>query len=225
MKHKEENSIIHIPFFSKDECNKCIEYAHQKEKDLKKLNIPDNCKYGENRITTNLHNEYNFFIDNPQYIKRLQNKINFLFKSENYPLFIQSWVNIYRKNDKIDWHQHNITSEIYTAGYTANIFIGGNENIGLTYAIHAKEYPKYYYRHIKNKLGYMMIFPNTMYHMVRKNIFNETRYTIGMTLTLYNQHIAKSYINNELNNTDNCILLLRDYSESKSQHKNNILYQ
>ena len=191
------DGIIHSPFLSSKECCDCIEYAHKKEEELKKLNIEYKSTYGKNKITTNLYTQYNFFNDNPQHLKKLEKIIYPLFNNiEYYPITIQSWVNIYRKNDNIQWHTHNATNQIPSFGYTANIFLCGNEDIGLTYAIHDKKMPRYHYKHIKNKLGHIMIFPNHIYHMVRKNSYDEIRYTVGMTITAYNSHLGRLWASN-----------------------------
>jgi len=192
---------IHVPFFSSDECKECIDYINKKEKYLKKLSIKHEETYGKNRITTNLYNHYNFFIDNKKYIIRLEEKINSIFKSCNdYPMFVQSWVNIYKKNEEISWHWHTCGDSFKEySGYTANIFLGGDENIGLTYAIHDKNFPRYHYRNIKNKLGYMLIIPNNIWHMV-KNTSPNIRYTIGMTITKYYPEILRDYYCNDANN-------------------------
>lgn len=191
------NEIIHVPFLSSKECYDCIEYAHKKEKELKKLNVEHKPTYGKGKITTNLHTEYNFFNDNPQYVKKLKKIIQPMFNAVDYPLFLQSWVNIYRKNDNIQWHKHNILNRLdnhYTFGFTANIFLGGNQDIGLTYAIHDEKGPRYHYKHIKNKLGYIMIFPNHIYHMVRKNSCDKIRYTVGITISQYDSECGKIYV-------------------------------
>ena len=193
------NEIIHVPFFSSKECCDCIEYAHKKEKELKKLNIKYKPTHGEGKITTNLYNEYNFFNDNPQYVKKLKKIIQPIFNAVDYPLFFQSWVNIYRKNDNIQWHKHNF-SDAYTFGFTANIFLGGNPDIGLTYAIHDEKLPRYHYKHIKNKLGYVMIFPNHIFHMVRKNPCDKIRYTVGITISHYNSELGKIFASSDCSN-------------------------
>ena len=212
--------IIHVPFLSSKECCDCIEYAHKKEEELKKLNIDYEPKYGKSIITTNLHNQYNFFNDNPQYVEKLKKIIKPIFNVIDYPLFVQSWINIYRKSDDIPWHNHNISKPPKPSifGYTANIFLGGNEDIGLTYAIHNQKIPRYQYKHIKNKLGYIMIFPNHMYHMVRKNPCDKIRYTVGMTISKYDLNVGQDYLN--FYHKDVLIISLTHFDNNK-----NIFYQ
>tara|TARA_A100001201_G_scaffold116762_1_gene100369 strand:- start:228 stop:863 length:636 start_codon:yes stop_codon:yes gene_type:complete len=177
-----DKDIIHVPFLSSEECQQCIEYLKHKEKYLKTIDVDYEPPYKENNICTRLHSEYNFFLDNPQYIKRLE-EFTSKFLGPKRPLAVQSWGNIYEKNQGIEWHHHNIIKDFWFAGYTANIFLGGDENIGLTYAIHCKNEPKYQYKHVKNKLGYIMMMRNNVYHMVKKNDSKSTRYTLGMTIT------------------------------------------
>lgn len=215
------NEIIHVPFFSKEECLECIEYAHNKEIELKNFkDFKDTHEYGKNRVTTNLYKQYNFFNDNPKYIPRLKKIIHTNIGNKiEYPLIVQSWINIYRTNEDIKWHRHTIDSNIMNSinGYTSNIFVGGDENIGLTYAIHDEENPRYYYKNIKNKLGHMMIFPNHIFHMVKKNSTNNIRYSIGMTITSYNPITIKNILNSEKKYSKDILFI-------KSPTKNNILF-
>lgn len=190
-----ENQIIEIPFFTNDECEKCIIYSDEKEKLLKRKNQTDSLESFYPDITTQCYNDYNFFKDNPQYIERLKNKIDLVFgQNIEYPLIITSWVNIYRKGSGIGWHIHNSVHNTYIKGYTANIFLGGDENIGLSYAVHDESNPRYRYKNMKNKIGSMIIMPNTTYHMVRKNPTHKKRYTVGMTITEYDQTLFKKIL-------------------------------
>ena len=182
------SEIIHIPFFSSEECQQCVEYLEDKEKYLKTISVDYENKFKESSICTNLYDEYNFFLDNPQYIGRLEKVISKFLKVK-YPLFVQSWGNIYRENEGIKWHKHNIDDFLWYNGYTANIFLGGDENIGLTYATHHENEPRYVYNHIKNKLGYLILMPNYIYHMVKKNDSKTIRYTIGMTISEHSDPI------------------------------------
>lgn len=196
---------IHIPFFSPEECENCINYFKEKEKYLKTLPIGNENTH-KNRITTNLHQYYNFFIDNPKYISRLEEKMYMIFECEkDYPIFIQAWANIYMQNEKIEWHTHSFLEDAHCDGYTANIFLGGDENIGLTYAVHDKNIPRYYYKNIKNKLGYMIVMPNNIWHMV-KNTRSVPRYTIGMTITKYSPEILKLHYENQTEIRDTILI-------------------
>ena len=194
-----DKNVIEVPFLTEKECKEGIEYAENKEvqltKNIDKINPDDlNCNYPD--ITTQCYDHYNFFRDNPQYIKRLSNVINQIFGSNiEYPLILNSWVNIYKKDKGIGWHIHNAYSHTYVKGYTANIFLGGDENIGLSYAVHDVGVPRYRYKHIKNRVGHMIIMPNDVYHMVRKNPSSEKRYTVGMTINEYHPEFLKNFVN------------------------------
>ena len=54
------SEIIHVPFFSSEECQQCIEYLEDKEKYLKTISIDYENKFKESSICTNLYDEYNF---------------------------------------------------------------------------------------------------------------------------------------------------------------------
>ena len=73
MKKLDGNSVVEIPFFNKAECKKIIKYAHKKEeyfiKENQDIDVLD--VYNKNQVTTVNFNRYNFFVDNPEYIKRL----------------------------------------------------------------------------------------------------------------------------------------------------------
>jgi len=201
MINEKDSAILHLPFFTKEECEECIEYAHKKENELKlkPLNISEAQKYvyGEKRITTLHHNDYNFLIDNKKYIKKFKKLIHSVFENKiKYPVFVQSWINIYRENEEIKWHQHKIVSEISCKSFTANIFLSGDESVGLTYAVHDENFPRYRYKKIKNKLGYIMIMPYDLYHMT-KNTSKKERYTVGLTITEYHSTLLRAFYNDE----------------------------
>ena len=222
-----DDQVIEFSFLSKSECEECIKYAHRKEDEIQKnkkiiskKRQLDYSIYPD--VTTENYNDYNFFKENPKYIPRLREKINFIFESNiEYPLFVQSWINIYRENKGINWHTHSILPNMHIKGYTANIFLGGNEDIGFTYAIHDKGKPRYRYKNIKNKIGHMIIIPNTMFHMVKKNYSQENRYTIGITISEYNQTLCRHYFNTK----SNCehLLILPEFNDLDKK-KNIIKY-
>ena len=195
--------LTHLPFFDEHECLEIIQYIEEKENYLKQnlkdeldkkyRNIDDTSTYAN--YTTGLYNSYNFFKDNPKYIPRLKKFLKNKFPQLNYPLLIQSWGNFYKKNQNIKWHTHSVYSPYQpTKGLTANIFIGGDENLGITYAFPYINLPRYKYHHEKNKLGYMQLVDNSIYHMVRSNNGDQKRYTIGATITEFDIRCSKLMI-------------------------------
>jgi hypothetical protein len=66
---------------------------------------------GQLTMTTNLYNKYNLLMYPLPQFWELYNGIKDSFRSlpevkEEDPYFIQCWLNIYNKEDYIDWHQH-----------------------------------------------------------------------------------------------------------------------
>ncbi len=66
--------------------------------------------------------------------------------------------------------------------------------------IHDEKLPRYHYKHIKNTLGYVMIFPNHIFHMVRKNPCDKIRYTVGITISHYNSELGKIFASSDCSN-------------------------
>ena len=167
-------------FFTIEECRQIKEYAYKKEEELIREGHKDNDTYGKS-ITTNNHTRYNFFKDNPQYVDRL---VDFLVKTNKYliwPIMVQSWVNIYRKGEGIDWHVHlgNMGTD-----WSANIFIDGPTKPGVNYLIPKKS--EINTHTLENKKGYMHIFPCETMHSVEPLTGNEERISVGMTIHSYN---------------------------------------
>ena len=229
--------LIHLPFFDEHECLEIIQYIEEKENYLKE-NLKDEFDklnqlhqkeyqilYGKNddtstymNYTTGMYNSYNFFKDNPKYISRLKKILKNKFPRLNYPLSIQSWGNFYKKNQNIEWHTHSIYGSYHLSkGLTANIFVGGDENLGITYAFPYKDCPRYKYHHEKNKLGHIQLVDNSIYHMVRSNNSDQKRYTIGVTITQYDIKYSRKIIHNALFHEN--ILILFD--DDDSSHEDN----
>ena len=205
--------LTNLPFFNEHECLEIIKYIEEKENYLKQ-NLKDEFDkrnkihqkhqqmlYGKNdetssymNHTTRLHNYYNFFEDNPKYISRLEKILKNKFPRLNYPLIVQSWANFYKKNQNIKWHKHSRYPSHNLKGLTLNIIIGGDENLGITYAFPYKDRPRYKYHHEKNKLGHIQIVDSNIYHMVKSNNSDQKRYTIGMTITEFDIRQSKSFI-------------------------------
>ena len=191
---------LHLPFFDANECKEIISYIEEKQIFLQKkydsnlvrtnevdavTNAAQRSSIFEN-LSTRLHEKYNFFNDNPKYIPRLKKILLKNYPQLKYPLFVQCWGNFYQKGQGISWHTHSIFGDsVQNSGLTSNIFIGGDEDIGITYAFHDEDIPKYNYINVKNKTGYIQFVSNKTYHMVSPNKSDQKRYTLGMTITEY----------------------------------------
>lgn len=216
--------LIHLPFFDEHECLEIIQYIEEKENYLKQ-NLKDKfekrCGKEDDtstyaNYTTGLHDSYNFFKDNPKYFSRLKKILKNKFPRLNYPLLVQSWVNFYEKNQKIEWHRHSIFPQP-TKGLTANIFVGGDENLGVTYAFPYLNSPRYKFHHEKNKLGHMQLVENSTYHMVRSNNSDQKRYTIGVTITEFDIEYSQPFIYNVASCED--VLILFDDESSYQDNR------
>jgi len=169
--------IKEFAFFNSAECAEIKQYAYKKEKELKG-------KEGEeinNSITTNNYNQYNFFGDHPIYAERLVSFLKQTNAPVEWPIMVQSWVNIYRKGDGIGWHKHE------GDGNSFNIFIDGDTEPGTVYFLAGKEdnLNEYHCKeeNFKNKKGHMQIFPSSTYHKV--DPVSSERISVGATLHNY----------------------------------------
>jgi hypothetical protein len=198
--------ILHDhPFFSIEECEEIKEYAYKKEKELRKV---DYLNYGKtsNTINTNNFNQYNFFKDNPIYADRLVNLLRDTKCPIEWPILVQSWINIYRKGDGIGWHAHQGNS------FSFNIFIDGDLSPGPAYLLIGRFGSlenKYDINAInfENKKGYIQIFPSHIFHKV--DPVSSERISIGGTLHNYSDISKKNLEDLSFNNKmkDGTILL------------------
>ena len=175
--------LLEYPFFNIEECDEIKKYAYEKEIELylKEKISPEEktpLKKYNNSITTNNYNNYNFFRDHPIYADRLVNLLKETNAPLEWPIMVQSWVNIYRKDDGIGWHRHNGNC------YSFNIFIDGETSPGPAYILAGKDGDLDPYdmkvKNFKNKKGYMQIFPSSTFHKV--DPINSTRITVGATI-------------------------------------------
>lgn len=188
--------INEAQFFSSEECEKIKQYAYEKEKkiryDLKNVFHHFTEEKYNNSITTNNYNHYNFFGDHPHYADRLVSLLTQNDAPLEWPILVQSWINIYRKNDGIGWHTH------YGSGLSFNIFIDGDPEPGPVYLLGGKDgfLPEYEMeaRNYPNKKGVMQIFPSPVYHKVDPLASESERITIGGTLHNCNE-ITKNILN------------------------------
>ena len=167
--------INEFPFFTSKECDEIKQYAYKKEKELKESTPAE--VYNKS-ITTNNYSQYNFFDDHPVYAERL---VSLLKKSDaplTWPIMVQSWVNIYRKDDGIGWHKHRGDALSF------NIFIDGDTEPGPSYVLAGEDggLDKYdiQIKNFSNKKGCMQIFPSSTYHKVDR--VSSERISLGGTL-------------------------------------------
>ena len=165
--------IKEYKFFTISECDKIKEYAYRKEDEL----IKEGHNHAEEfeSITTSNYFRYNFLRDHPIYASRF---VDFLRQTRDdleWPIAVQSWVNIYRKGNGIQWHNHK--GNMGTS-FAANIFIDGPTKPGTIYlketGYEINELP------LENKRGYIQIFPTAILHKV--NPVENERVSIGITL-------------------------------------------
>ena len=182
-------SIIIDNFLDENECREICKYAEYKKQHLIKT-LPkyfeptfNNLTNKKNQLTTAFHNQYNFFIDNPSYIKKFVLVLKKNISNIEWPVVVQSWVNIYEKGEGIGKHQHRPATILghpkATKVYASNIFIGGNNNVGVNYIIEG-DIKKY-----KNELGQIHLFDGSIEHYVDLNPYTEKRYTIGITISCF----------------------------------------
>ena len=186
-------------FFSDEECDEIKQYAYKKEEELKESTPLE--VYNKS-ITTNNYNQYNFFEDHPVYAERLVDFLKTTNSPLEWPIMVQSWVNIYRKGDGIGWHNHKGN------GWSFNIFIDGDPSPGPAYILAGHDGGLEDYdmkvKNFKNKKGYMQIFPSPTYHKV--DPISSERITVGGTLHHYSSISIKdlsllSFNSKEVNGT------------------------
>ncbi|MEM7561429.1 MAG: hypothetical protein AAF353_00125 [Pseudomonadota bacterium] len=169
-------------FFNKQECRQLRVYCDEKERELEAV-LSDGDenqkppKDGVVPLTQRNHSRYNFFFDNAEYINRLIKCIKTVFPHLEFPIAVQSWVNIYRKGQGIMWHSHAGKNG---SSFSANIFLGGPTQPGIFYSVDPGNT-----FNVKNELGAMHLFPNNLNHMVPENDSDEKRYTVGITIHGY----------------------------------------
>jgi len=189
-------------FFSAEECEKVRAYCDKKERKLetllnKKANESAAAGKASIPLTQAHHYLYNFFAENQQYQPRLIKCVMELAPHLEFPIAVQSWVNVYRNGEGIKWHSHGGKNGY---SYSANIFLGGHEKPGIYYSVDPENV-----FNIENELGSMHLFPHSLNHMVPSSENQAKRYTVGITIHGY-QALDKSLIqgvaiNNEYQET------------------------
>jgi hypothetical protein len=165
--------IDKINFLNKKECEVIKDFILENEERIKSLGPDEYYGTSENSLTGR-YNIYNFMYDMPGEI--ILPKLKNLFKLNNvqYPISIQSWANIFRKNENILMHRH--TDNPNDNFICANLFIWGNENIGTNFIINGEDINH------KNNMGEIMFFPNYLYHYVNKNMEDNIRITMAFDI-------------------------------------------
>lgn len=171
--------LVELPFFSQEECDEIKTYAYEVEKQLTEQGF-ENFKSERSvtdAITTNNFFRYNFFQAFPHHADRLASFLSQTNPNLDWPIVVQSWVNIYRNGQGIEWHNHTGT---IGKSFTANIFISGPTTPGITY----KEFNQKAHT-VENKVGYIHMIPCELYHSVPAVEGNEDRITVGITMHSY----------------------------------------
>ncbi|MGB1011544.1 MAG: hypothetical protein ACPGVP_17630 [Thiolinea sp.] len=185
-------------FFSADECAKMRAYCDKKERKLEKLldrQAKQQPEPGKASIplTQKHHYLYNFFAENKQFQPRLVKCVTELMPHLEFPIAVQSWVNVYRNGEGIMWHSHGGKNGY---SYSANIFLGGHTTPGIYYSIDPENI-----FNIENEVGAMHVFPHNLNHMVPVSENKEKRYTVGITIHGY-QAVDKALIQGVAANSD-----------------------
>jgi len=189
-------------FFSPEECEKMRAYCDKKEKRLETLlekqanSSPSEAK-ASIPLTQQHHYLYNFFAENKKYQPRLIKCVAQLLPHLEFPIAVQSWVNVYRNGEGIKWHTHGGKNGY---SYSANIFLGGHTDPGIYYSVDPENQ-----FNVKNEMGAMHVFPHSLNHMVPASEKKAKRYTVGITIHGF-QALDKSLIqgvaaNNEYQET------------------------
>lgn len=174
-----EDNVLELPFFTEEECDSIKPYCYEVEQELIKFGFD---KHRENNalgdvVTTNNYFRYNFFAAHPNFADRFADFMWQMNKNIDWPIAVQSWVNIYRKGQGIKWHNHQGSMG---KSFSANIFVDGPTQPGITYKpFNEKGIVR------ENKKGYIHVFPCELFHMVPPVEEEQDRITIGITVHSY----------------------------------------
>jgi hypothetical protein len=171
-----EDNVLEVPFLSEDECKEIEEWAFGFEQELIEAGYGDHkpaLDYFDNVTTSNYHH-YNFFHYFPHLADRLADCLSQVNKDLEWPIICQAWINIYRKGQGINWHNHQGRMG---KSFSCNIFISGDTTPGISYKpFNEKTLIR------ENKIGYMHIFPCELFHYVPPVETDIPRITLGMTV-------------------------------------------
>tara|TARA_B100001057_G_scaffold383210_1_gene389368 strand:- start:4325 stop:4948 length:624 start_codon:yes stop_codon:yes gene_type:complete len=171
-----EDNVIEVPFLTAEECEEISTWAFDFEQELIDKGYGDNkpaLEYFDNVTTSNYQN-YNFFHYFPNLADRLVDCFCNVNEHLDWPIICQAWVNIYRKGQGINWHNHQGRMG---KSFSCNIFVSGDTKPGVTYKpFNSKGIVR------ENKVGYMHIFPCELFHYVAPLETDTPRVTLGLTV-------------------------------------------
>lgn len=208
-----EDNVLELPFFSEKECDDLLPWCHNVEKSLIEQGFKDHKEHDSlgDVVTTNNYFRYNFFREHPGYADRFADFLFQVNKDLEWPVVVQSWVNIYHKGQGIDWHNHQ---GLMGKSFSANIFLDGPTEPGIIYKpFREDEYVR------KNKKGFIHMFPCELYHMVPP--VDKDRITIGITIHSYHA-VGKSLMNQLAFNSriyQDSIILTKEHHEYAGDNK------
>lgn len=171
-----EDNVLEVPFFTEEECLEIKDWAFEFEQKL------IDAGYGEHKpapeyfdnITTSNYHHYNFFHHFPQYADRFADMLTQCNKDLEWPVIVQAWVNIYRKGQGINWHNHQGRMG---KSFSCNVFIAGDTKPGVTYKpFNEKGIVR------ENQIGFLHMFPCELFHYVPDVETDTPRITLGMTV-------------------------------------------
>lgn len=200
----ENNSVLEIPFLSREECDELIQFALRKRSELfsdsKLLELGDYKNISDAQVTTALYNSYSVLRAYPLIAQRLSDTLHKVLPKLTWPLLVQSWVNIYERGQNIDWHTH---AGLYGSSFAANVFLGGPTQPGLMVGTYGAPIQT-----IENKVGAMLLMSSSMPHRTAPNIAEETRYSIGMTIHDFFAITPELLMNATLNSRQGSVLIM-----------------
>ena len=183
-----EDNVVELPFFTEQECEEVKDYAYKIEKELIDNGFKDtrsNDSLGD-VVTTNNFFRYNFLAAHPHYADRFADFLSQTNPNLEWPIVVQSWVNVHRKGQGIKWHNHN---GAMGKSFSCNIFINGPTRPGITYKpFNEKAIVR------ENKKGFIHMFPCELFHMVAPIETEEARIPVGITVHSY-QTIQRDMLN------------------------------
>jgi hypothetical protein len=196
------DAILEIPFLAAEECRLLIDYAKAKREELLRKSDTselDTSLVSLNQPTTIFYGTYCVLKDFPHIGDRLADNLRVALPNLAWPLLVQAWVNTYAKGEGIKWHNH---AGMKHHSYTANVFLGGEANPGLTIRLVDGSL-----RNFPNKPGTLILMNCDSFHTVTPNKFDEIRYTMGLTIHDYHAIDPVGLSTAALNSTSGSVIL------------------
>lgn len=199
----EWNYDVGVSFCDNINTGDLSKFLLKKEKEVKKLPLDVYVDvYGENKIfdgytglgknsTTSRSNRYNILTWDYPEIKKLENSIvknirryNLEHKNETpNELYATCWFNVLRFGKKVKAHQHGIDSECYLSGHF-NVQVN---NTSTCYMCPMNTLNDPEVIDIKNKNGYMSLFPSYVFHYTTPHYSFTPRITIAFDIRFQKQ--------------------------------------